>query len=168
MSDILSQIFTLPVQIALTVVLVIVILLYLLSILWVNRDARQRNTSTVLWTIVAIVPVAGLVAYILLRPPLTRTDADELDMELALFQRQLDHYDVCPHCGYPTESDFVVCPNCHKQLRNVCTRCGRTLKPEWSICPYCTTPVNRPPRPSRDAASIRAAAASRAEQAETD
>ena len=176
MSDILSQIFTLPVQIFLALTLIIIILLWLLSILWVNRDARQRDTSPMLWTIVAIIPVAGLVAYCLLRPPLTRTDSEELEMEMSLLQRQLDQYDTCPHCGYPTESDFVVCPSCRKQLRNVCSRCGRTLKPEWAVCPYCTTPVNRSHRrsageshqahrqaSSRDAASVRAAAAARNE-----
>lgn len=172
MSEILSQIFTLPVQIFLALTLIIIILLWLLSILWVNRDARQRDTSSLLWTIVAIIPVAGLVAYCLLRPPLTRADADELEMETNLLRRQLDQYDTCPHCGYPTESDFVICPSCRKQLRNVCSRCGRTLKPEWSVCPYCTTQVNRPRRhangaghqPSaRNAASVRATAAARNE-----
>jgi len=49
----------------------------------------------------------------------------------------------CPKCGYPTRPDFVMCPKCHRQLRNVCTRCGRTLEPEWDACPYCATPVGQ-------------------------
>lgn len=143
MSDILSQMFTLPVQIALAVCIIIIIMLYLIAIVWVAHDARGRDTSTVLWTIVAIIPVAGLVAYCLLRPPLTKLDQDEQDMELDLLQRQLDAYGECPHCGYPTKDEFVVCPHCGKQLRNVCSRCGKTLEPDWQVCPYCTTPVKR-------------------------
>lgn len=143
MSDILSQVFTLPVQIALAVTIIILILLYLLCIVWVAHDAHSRDTPTVLWTIIAIVPVAGLVAYCLLRPPLTKLDQDEQDMELDLLQRQLDEYGECPHCSYPTKADYVMCPHCGKQLRNVCSRCGKTLEPDWQVCPYCTTPVKR-------------------------
>ena len=141
MSEILTQMFSLPVQIALAVVAIIVIMLYLLSIVWVFRDARERDAPAIMWAIIAIIPVAGLVAYCLLRPNLAVLDRDEQDMQLDLLQRQLDEYMDCPHCGYPAQKDFVVCPRCHHQLRNRCTRCGRTLEPEWTMCPYCTQPV---------------------------
>ena len=141
MSDIINQLFTLPVKIALAAVVIILIMLYLISIVWVYKDARQRDTFPLLWAIIAIIPVAGLVAYCLLRPSLTTLDQDGQDMELDLLQRQLDAYGECPKCGYPTERDFVICPHCHQQIRNVCTRCGRSLEPDWTACPYCTTPV---------------------------
>ena len=44
MSDILSQLITLPVRIGLGVTVVILIILYLLAIVWVNRDAHERDT----------------------------------------------------------------------------------------------------------------------------
>ncbi len=156
MSEILSQVFTLPVQVALIVIAVVVILLYLITILWVNRDAQDRDTPALLWTVIAIIPVAGVVAYCLLRPPLNRLDQDEQDMQLDLLQRQLDDYGNCPHCDYPTQDDFVVCPRCGQQLRNVCSRCGKTLHPDWKVCPYCTTPVKRGPRKSEKAAAAQA------------
>ena len=143
MSEILNQMMTTPVKIVLAGAIVVVIVLYLLSIVWVAKDAKTRATSAVMWAIIAIIPVAGFAAYCLLRPPLTEADQDEQDMGLDLLQRQLDDYGNCPHCGYPTQKDFVACPHCHKQLRNVCTRCGRVLEPDWTICPYCTTPVGR-------------------------
>lgn len=143
MSEILSEVFTLPVQVALIATIIILILLYVLCIVWVNEDARKRDTPALLWTIIAIIPVAGLVAYCLLRPPLTRLDKDEQDMELDLLQRQLDEYGNCPNCDYPVKSDFVVCPHCGRQLRNICSRCGKTLEADWDVCPYCTTPVRR-------------------------
>ena len=135
MSEILTQMFSLPMQIALAVVTIVVIMLYLLCIVWVFRDARERNAPAVMWAIIAIIPVAGLVAYCLLRPPMTVLDRDEQYMQLDLLQRQLDDYSDCPHCGYPSQKDFVVCPCCHHQLRNRCTRCGRTLDPAWTMCP---------------------------------
>lgn len=141
MSDILNQMLTPAVKVVLAVIAVIIIMLYLLSIVWVSLDARRRRTSALLWTIVAIIPVAGLVAYCLLRPALTTDDQDEQDMSLDLLQRQLEEYGECPHCGGAIKSDFVACPHCRKQLRNVCSRCGRVLEVEWDICPYCTTPI---------------------------
>ncbi len=143
MSEMLSSMMTTPVKIVLAGGIVVIVFLYLLSIIWVAKDARSRPTSAIMWTIIAIIPVAGLIAYCLMRPTLTQDDQDELDMELDLLQRQLDDYGQCPHCGYPKQKDFVACPHCHKQLRNVCTRCGRVLEPDWTICPYCTTPVGR-------------------------
>ena len=141
MGEIITQLLTGPVRIIVAGAVVVVLIMYLLSIVWVAKDAHSRGTSAVMWAIIAIVPVAGLVAYCLLRPTLTEADQDEQDMELHLLQRQLKQYGNCPHCGYETQNDFVACPHCHKQLRNVCTRCGRVLEPDWTICPYCTTPV---------------------------
>ena len=143
MSEIISQMFTLPVQIIIAITLIVVILLWLLSIVWVHRDAKERSTSTLLWTIVAIVPGAGLIAYCLLRPPYTSMDDDEQIMELNLVQRQLEAYGNCPQCGYPIESEYVVCPSCRARLRTRCQCCGHTLKQEWVVCPYCATPADR-------------------------
>ena len=156
MSEILTQMFSLPMQIALAVVTIVVIMLYLLCIVWVFRDARERNAPAVMWGIIAIIPVAGLVAYCLLRPPMTVLDRDEQYMQLDLLQRQLDDYSDCPHCGYPSQKDFVVCPCCHHQLRNRCTRCGRTLDPAWTMCPYCTQPVGAATPPAQRGGSSHA------------
>ncbi len=159
MSEILTQMFSLPVQIALAVVTIVVIMLYLLCIVWVFRDARERNAPAFMWAVIAIIPVAGLVAYCLLRPSMTTLDRDEQYMQLDLLQRQLDEYADCPHCGYPSQKDFVVCPRCHHQLRNRCTRCGRTLDPSWTVCPYCTQPVGQGAPPAQRAASSHASKA---------
>ena len=66
MSDILSSVLTFPVRIILILTVIILIGLWIVSIVWVNRDAKTREAPVTLWTAVAIVPVAGLVAYCLL------------------------------------------------------------------------------------------------------
>ncbi|WP_418380631.1 double zinc ribbon domain-containing protein, partial [Adlercreutzia sp.] len=53
-------------------------------------------------------------------------------------------YGECANCGYPVEADFVLCPNCHTQLKNLCMRCNHALEPSWTVCPYCATPVGAP------------------------
>lgn len=141
MGEMLNMMMTGPVKIAVAAVIIIVIIMYLLSIVWVIKDARHRGASAVMWGIIAIIPIAGLLAYCLLRPSLASEDQEALDMELALMRYQLGDYGNCPHCGYVIQKDFVACPHCHKQLRNVCTCCHKVLDADWTICPYCTTPV---------------------------
>lgn len=128
-------------QTAFTVVVVLLAILYVLSIIWVVRDAYLRGTTWYIWAIVALVPLVGVIAYILLRPPLLRIDRDEQELEIALKQRQLMNYGECATCGYPVEVTYVICPNCHTQLKNLCNHCERALEPSWAICPYCATPV---------------------------
>ena len=89
----------------------------------------------------ALVPLVGVIAYCLLRPPLLLIDRDEQELEVALKQRQLMHYGECANCGYPVEADYVLCPNCHQRLKNLCSHCGHALEPSWTVCPYCASPV---------------------------
>lgn len=144
MSELLSQLWTPEMQAAFTVVVVLLVILYVLSIVWVVRDAYMRGAQWYIWAVVALVPVLGLIAYCLLRPPLLQLDRDEQELEIALKQRQLMKYGECATCGYPVEADYVLCPNCHTQLKNLCIRCNHALEPSWTVCPYCATPVGAP------------------------
>ena len=101
MSELLAQLWTPEMQAAFTVVLVLLVILYVLSIVWVVRDAYLRGTVWYIWAVVALVPVLGLVAYCLLRPPLLQLDRDEQELEIALKQRQLMKYGECANCGSP-------------------------------------------------------------------
>lgn len=141
MSDIISQIFVLPVRIALILTLIILVMLWVVSIVWVNKDARQRGASAGMWTAIAVIPVAGLVAYCLLRPPLSSLDATEQNMSIELMSRELADYGNCPKCGSPVEKDYIACPHCATRLRNVCPECSMPLEPSWKVCPYCATPI---------------------------
>ena len=143
MSEILSQVFVLPVRIALIATAIILILLWIVAIIWVNRDAKLRDAPSGFWTVVAIIPVAGLVAYCLLRPPMTNADATEQDMSLELMSRQLAEYGNCPKCGQPVDKDYIVCPTCRTKLRNVCPVCKKPLEPHWVACPYCGATTNK-------------------------
>ncbi len=157
MNELLAQLWSPQMQTAFTVVVVLLVILYILSIIWVVRDAYLRGTTWYIWAIVALVPVVGVIAYCLLRPPMLQIDKDEQELEVALKQRELMKYGECATCGYPVDSNYVLCPNCHTQLKNLCTHCERALEPAWTICPYCATPVGgrqgsqaqKSPRPRR-------------------
>ncbi len=159
MSDLLSQLITPEIQAAFSVVVVLLVILYILSIVWVARDAYLRGTYWYVWAIVALVPLVGVIAYCLLRPPMLMIDRDEQELEVALKQRQLMHYGECANCGYPVEADYVLCPSCHTRLKNLCGHCGHALDPTWTVCPYCAAPVGQPRQQQRRAQAQRQAQA---------
>jgi len=69
------------------------------------------------------------------------SDREEQELDMALRERQLAQYGTCPQCGAPIEKDFVVCPVCDTQVRNVCPSCHRPLDAHWKVCPYCRTRI---------------------------
>ena len=146
MSDLLEELMTPELETALIIIAVLLVILYVLSVIWVARDAYLRGTYWYVWVIVALIPLLGVIAYCLLRPPLYQIDRDEQELEIALKRRELTKYGECANCGYPVEADYVVCPNCHQRLKNLCPNCHHALDPNWSICPYCATPVAGPTR----------------------
>ena len=141
MSELMSQIITPEIQQAFSILLVFLAIIYVLIVVWVARDAYHRGAVWWAWALVALIPIVGVIAYVLLRPSLYRIDRDEQELEIALKQRQLMKYGECASCGYPVEADYVVCPSCQQRLKNVCPNCRKALDPSWSICPYCATPV---------------------------
>lgn len=146
MSELLASLWTPQLQGAVMVVVIMLVILYILSIAWVVRDAHLRGQHWQVWGIVALIPLLGIIAYCLLRPPLLQIDKDEQELEIALKQRQLMKYGECANCGYPVESDFVVCPSCHSRLKNLCPVCHKALDPTWRVCPYCATQLVSPRR----------------------
>lgn len=149
MNELIAQLWTPELQQAFTITVVFLVILYVLSIVWVVRDSYLRGSYWYIWAAVALVPLLGVIAYCLLRPPLLQIDRDEQELEIAIKQRELMKYGECANCGYPVEDTYVLCPNCHQQLRNLCTGCGKALDPMWTVCPYCTTSVSTASKPRR-------------------
>lgn len=119
-----------------------IIALYVLSVVYVFIDARRRGASAyVAWGVIALIPFVGLIAYLVLRPHSYASDREEQELDMALRERQLAQYGTCPQCGAPIEKDFVVCPVCDTQVRNVCPSCHRPLDAHWKVCPYCRTRI---------------------------
>ncbi|HIR91739.1 MAG TPA: zinc ribbon domain-containing protein [Candidatus Limicola stercorigallinarum] len=119
-----------------------IVALYVLSVLYVFIDAYRRGSSFFwAWGLLSLIPFLGLIAYLALRPHSYRSDREEQELDMALRERQLAQYGTCPNCGSPIEKDFVVCPVCNTQVRNVCPSCKRPLDAHWKVCPYCRTHI---------------------------
>ncbi len=122
------------------------VVLYLSLLYWTYADARRRILDPVmiaLGVVVSLVPFLGTLIYIILRPPEYLEDVRERELETRAAEARLHglDYQLCPHCDYRVERDFVRCPSCLRKLKERCVNCSRPLDRAWTICPYCETEV---------------------------
>jgi hypothetical protein len=105
-------------QTAFAVSIPVFLLIYLLLIAYVNRDARRRGMRYVLWTLLVIfIPNGiGIILYFILRDPAMRP---------------------CPKCGTMMRTGFAFCPACGTSVTQTCPACRHTVEPGWSHCPSC-------------------------------
>jgi len=134
------------VNLAIKLVVLFLILVYVALVYWTFADARRRIADPVLVgcsVACSLFPFVGTIVYMILRPPEYLEDVRERELEMQASEAQLYalNYQLCPHCDYPTERDFLRCPSCLRKLKERCVSCSRPLDPSWTICPYCETEV---------------------------
>jgi RNA polymerase subunit RPABC4/transcription elongation factor Spt4 len=117
------------------------VLLWAASVLWTYRDIHSRSEDVVVQVLAVslalLLPFAGLLLHIILRPRQTLTEKYERTLEEEYLRRDLEEKYVCPHCQRGIEPEFILCPHCHTALRRRCAACDRVVDLTWAICPYC-------------------------------
>lgn len=117
------------------------VLLWAASVLWAYRDIRSRSEDVVVQVLAVslalLLPFAGLVLHMILRPRQTLNEKYERTLEEQYLRRDLEEPFVCPNCQHGVEHDFILCPHCHTSLRRRCDNCHRVVDLTWSVCPYC-------------------------------
>jgi RNA polymerase subunit RPABC4/transcription elongation factor Spt4 len=117
------------------------ILLWAASVLWTYRDIHARSEDVLVQvlavTLALVLPFAGVVLHLILRPRQTLAEKYERTLEEEYLRRDLEEKFVCPSCQRGVEPDFVVCPHCHTSLRRRCGACDKVVDLTWSVCPYC-------------------------------
>ena len=117
------------------------IVLWFVSIVWAYRDieARSRSVVTQIFStlLVVLFPFFGIPLYLVLRPKDTLDSAFQKSLEEEYLLQDLEELPLCPNCQHFVEGDFLLCPNCHTQLRDACPSCERLIDLRWSLCPYC-------------------------------
>ena len=115
--------------------------LYLGLLVWTFRDirARSRDALAVILAplLVALFTLPGLLIYLLLRPRTTLAEEHERDLAEEAILQDLEERRICPGCRRRIEPDYILCPDCHYQLKLRCPSCDRLVHPSWDICPYC-------------------------------
>jgi RNA polymerase subunit RPABC4/transcription elongation factor Spt4 len=118
-----------------------IVLLWAASVLWTYRDIHSRSDDVVVQVLAVslalLLPFAGLVLHMILRPRQTLTEKYERSLEEEYLRRDLEEKYVCPHCQRGIETDFIICPHCHTALRRRCAACDRVVDLTWAVCPYC-------------------------------
>jgi hypothetical protein len=144
------------VNVAISLLILFLVVLYLALIYWTYADARRRIEDPMLIgcaTATSLAPFVGPLVYMILRPPEFLEDVRERELEMQAAEARLHNldYSLCPHCDYEIERDFVRCPSCLRKLKDRCVSCSRPLDQAWTICPYCETEVPGaiPPRRAR-------------------
>ena len=133
-------------RVGLTIVAAYLVALWIASIWWTFRDIRSRTTDAFLQIaatlLVAIFSFAGLLIYIILRPPKTLAELYEESLEEEAFLQGIHVQTACPVCKQRTENEFVFCPWCQTRLKRLCLSCERPLMLRWKMCPFCGQQVH--------------------------
>ena len=118
-----------------------IVAFYFATIVWAYRDvtARTRDIFTIALGIalVVLIPFAGVLLYLVLRPKETLSEAYERSLEEEYLLQDIEDSEVCPSCKRRVSPDYLYCPHCRTKLRDECENCGRPISVRWAACPYC-------------------------------
>jgi RNA polymerase subunit RPABC4/transcription elongation factor Spt4 len=114
---------------------------WLSLIIWTFRDMRARSRdpfAQILATlVVALLPVVGLLVYLILRPRETLGESYERALEEEALLQEIEEKPVCPGCSRTIDHNWLLCPHCHTRLRKACPDCNSLMELQWNLCPYC-------------------------------
>jgi RNA polymerase subunit RPABC4/transcription elongation factor Spt4 len=115
--------------------------LWISLIIWTFRDMRNRSrdpfAQILAALVVALLPIIGLVIYLILRPPETLAEAYERALEEEALLQEIEERPACPGCSRTIDRHWILCPHCHTRLHRACMDCNALLELHWAICPYC-------------------------------
>jgi hypothetical protein len=109
------------------------LVLWIIVIVWVYRDAERRGMNGVLWALLVLIGnIIGLLIYLIVRsdvlPASQRSPAEQL----------------CPECDQEIGQGYTFCPHCGKRLQGgVCPTCGKPVEPEWKVCASCGENISK-------------------------
>ncbi|NJN53561.1 MAG: zinc ribbon domain-containing protein [Anaerolineae bacterium] len=115
--------------------------LWISLVIWAFRDMRARSrdpfAQLLAALVVAVLPVVGIIIYLILRPRETLAEAYERALEEEALLQEIEERPRCPGCSRTTESTWLLCPHCHTRLKKACPDCNSLLDLQWNICPFC-------------------------------
>lgn len=102
------------------------LIIWIVVIVWVYRDAERRGMSGILWALLVLIGnIIGLLIYLIVR------SGGIVSQKVERVTRP------CPSCQKPVDSEFVFCPCCAARLQAVCPECGKSTEEDWIVCPHC-------------------------------
>ncbi len=133
------------VQIALAITGAYVAAFWFAIVVWAYRDSRKRTRDSLVQglatALVLVFTVPGLLLYMILRPQETLAEAYARSLEEESLLQDIEDRQSCPSCRRRVHSDYILCPSCRTQLKQVCLGCNRLINLSWTVCPYCAKEV---------------------------
>ena len=115
--------------------------LWLSLVIWALRDMRARTRDPVAQllaaVLVAALPVAGILIYLILRPPETLVEAYERALTEEALLQEIEERPTCPGCSRTADPNWILCPHCHTRLKKACPDCNSLMALQWNLCPFC-------------------------------
>jgi RNA polymerase subunit RPABC4/transcription elongation factor Spt4 len=115
--------------------------LWLSIVIWTFRDMRLRSrdpfAQILAAVVVALLPIVGIIIYLILRPPETLAEAYERALEEEALLQEIEERPHCPGCSRVVEAGWILCPHCHTRLRKRCPDCDELQELQWNLCPFC-------------------------------
>jgi hypothetical protein len=115
--------------------------IWLSLIIWTFRDMRLRSrdpfAQLLAAVVVAVLPGAGLIVYLILRPPETLAEGYERALEEEALLQEIEERPAGPGCSRTVQPNWILCPHCHTRLRKVCPDCNALMELQWNLCPFC-------------------------------
>lgn len=114
-------------------------LIWVLTIIWVIRDAMARSESLAFQLFAALLvtllsPVVGLPLYLAFRPLVYK-------WERGYWREAMTQGIVpCPHCGSLVDDQHKACVFCGEYLQAECKECQHTYYRGYRYCSQCGTP----------------------------
>ncbi len=141
-------------NLAITLVILMLVAIWIALIVFTFTDARRRIADPFLVgcaTAASFFPIVGTLVYTILRPPEFLDDIRERETEIQESEVRLRHlqHNSCHKCGSPVESDYIRCPACRTRLKEPCPECSKPVGLNWKVCPYCEKTLVAPKRSSR-------------------
>ena len=62
------------------------------------------------------------------------------DLVIDVLEREFgQRADLCPNCCSVVEKEYILCPECGRDLKKPCENRRRVLRLDWDTCLYCAT-----------------------------
>lgn len=141
---ILSDTFLSYLTTGLIILLALFFALWVSLVIWAYRDMRSRSRDVFAQTlsaiVVALLPVVGILIYLILRPAETLSEAFERSLAEEALLQEIEKKPYCPGCSRRVHPDWQICPYCHTRLKKPCAHCANLIELHWTICPFCAAP----------------------------
>jgi len=104
----------------------VLLIIWILVIVWVYRDAERRGMNGLLWALLVLIGnLIGLIIYLIVRS------------DIVPAQRAAPALQTCPKCQKQISTTYVFCPYCAARLHAVCPKCEKPTEENWKVCPHC-------------------------------